>query len=335
MMGKEIPRAVRGLSRISPTVARAMMTGKISGTLEIEIDRWIIEGVGLPGSGRLVAKSHGWRKCSSGTPGQRRKCHVPVREVKGRSQREMKTSPLLSLSGEKPPVGRLQSGHVVQSKPRGERSVIVRPSTSHNHLLSYDRLRRLDTEMDIRDWTSRLKKKFKPGSKKRRPAGLGAESGGERADSASSLVLPLPHVVTGGDHNQEDDGTNSGVQQVHSEDRLPPPDVKLMPTCGGDDDHGGEGGGADGREVSPMHSRPHSDSEVATGGGPCQEGSRADDEKGGQGSLSPSTPPIPRSGGLDNSTRMWFFLVSASDHFFRQCRYFCCSFSWARRTSSR
>ena len=178
---------------------------------------------------------------------------------------------------------------------------------SHNHLLSYDRLRRLDAEMDIRDWSSRLKKKFKPGSKKRRPDRPEAESGGERADSASSLVQPLPHVVTSGGQNQEHDGTNLGVQQVHYEDGLPPPDVKLVPASGGDDDHGGEGRGVYGREVSQRHSRPHSDSEVVMGSGPGREGGGADNEKVGQDHPSSSTPSIPRSGNLDDS--MWVWLV--------------------------
>ena len=149
--------------------------------------------------------------------------------------------------------------------------------------------------MDIRDWSSRLKKKFKPGSKKRRPDRPEADSGGERADSASSLALPPPRVVTGGGRDQEDDGTNLGVQQALSTGGLPPPDVQLVPAGGGDDSHEGEWGGLDGGEVSQMHSRPHVDAGVATGDGPGQEASGTDEEKVERGYLSPSAPSIPCS----------------------------------------
>ena len=166
--------------------------------------------------------------------------------------------------------------------------------SSHNNLLSYNHLRRLDTEMDMQEWSSRLKKKFKPGSKKYKPDRPGAESG---ADSASSLVRPLPHVVTGSGHNQEEDGTSSSVEQVLSTDRLSPLDVEQVAGHGGDNDREGEGGGIDREEVSQKHSR-----EVATGSGPSQEGNGADDESVEQGHPSTSTPLIPRSGRPDGST---------------------------------
>ena len=173
---------------------------------------------------------------------------------------------------------------------------------SHNLLLPYERLRRPDAEMDIRDWSSRLKKKFKPRSKKRRPDRPEAESGGERVDSASSLVPPPSHVVTGSSHNQDDDGTNLGVQQARSEDRLPPSDVEQVSVHRCDDDHEGEEGGVDGGEAGQSHSRPHSDARVAVGDGPGQEASRTDEEKVGQGCPSPSIPLIPLSGKSDGST---------------------------------
>ena len=163
--------------------------------------------------------------------------------------------------------------------------------------------------MDIRDWSSRLKKKFKPRSKKRRPDRPEVESSGERADSASSLVLPPPHVITGGNHDKDDDGTNSGVPRVLSKDRLPPSDVNLESTCEGDDDHEGEGGGIYGGEVSQRHSRPHSDAGVATGDsdGPDQEASGTGGEKVGQGNPSPPPPSIPHSGKPDGGMRLWLF----------------------------
>ena len=172
---------------------------------------------------------------------------------------------------------------------------------SHDHLLLYNRLRRLEAEMDIRDWSSRLKKKFKPGSKNRKPNRPGAESIGESVDSASSLVQPPPHVVTGSSRVQEEDRTKRGVQQVRSNDRLQPPDVEQEPVRGGDNSHEGEGVGVDGGEVSQRHSRPHSDVEGAAGSGPGREGNRADEENLGQGNPSPSTPSILHRGKPDSS----------------------------------
>ena len=145
-----------------------------------------------------------------------------------------------------------------------------------------------------------MKKKFKPGSKKRKPDGPGAESGGERTDSASSLARPPPHVVTSGGNDQGDDGTNSDGQQVYSV--AGPPPVEPVPIRGDYNDHAGEGGGIDGEQVSQRRSR-----DVATGSGPGQEGDGADEERVGQGYPSPSTPPIPHSGKPDGSTCTWLF----------------------------
>ena len=150
--------------------------------------------------------------------------------------------------------------------------------------------------MGIREWPSRLMRKFKPGSKKRKPGRPGDGSGGERADSESSLVRPPLHVVTGGGHNQVDDATNLGVQRVRSNDGPPPPDVELVPVRGGDNEYGGEGGGVDGGEVSRRHSR-----DVATGSGWGQEGNGANEEEVGQGHPSPPTRSIPHGGKPDGS----------------------------------
>ena len=208
------------------------------------------------------------------------------------------------LNGEKceGPVERLQISHVMQSKPPGERSLIAKPSTVAQPPTIIHHLRNLDTEMGIREWPSRLKKKFKLGSKKHKPDGPGAESGGERTDSASSLVRPPPHVVMSGGNNQGDDGTKSDGQQVYSMDGLPPPDVEQVPIRADYNDHEGEGGGIERGEVSQKCSR-----DVATGRGPGQEGDGADEERVGQGHPSPSTPPIPHSGKADDSMCTWLF----------------------------
>ena len=195
------------------------------------------------------------------------------------------------------PVGRLQNGHAAQSKSHEANDLLsLNHLPSHNNLLSYSHLRNLGTEMDIRGWSSRLKKKFKPGNKNRKPDRPGAESGGESVNSASSLAQPLPHVVTGGGHNQVDDATNLGVQRVRSNDGLPPPDVELVPVRGGDNEYEGEGGGVDGGEVSRRHSRG-----VATGSGCGQEGNGANEEEVGQGHPSPPTRSIPHGGKPDGS----------------------------------
>ena len=161
--------------------------------------------------------------------------------------------------------------------------------------------------MDVRGWTSRLKKKFKHPGSKHKPDRTGTESGGESVDPASSLSLPLPHVVTGDGHNQEDGGTNSGRQQICLADSLPPPDVEQVPARGGDDDQQEDGRGVDGGQVSQSYSRLHSDFEVVTGSGSGQEGNGVDEEKVGQGHPSPSTPLIPHSGRPDGGTWPWLF----------------------------
>ena len=75
MTRKEMPRDVPESLKNQPNRGESNSDGKISGVFEIEIDRrGMVGGIGLLGSDRLVAKSHGWRKCSSGTPGQRRGC---------------------------------------------------------------------------------------------------------------------------------------------------------------------------------------------------------------------------------------------------------------------
>ena len=230
---------------------------------------------------RIVQKStHGWYLC-------------------GRTRQKRRV-------GEKSwgPIGRLQNSHVAQSKPRGQRSFIAQPSAVAQPPTITTTCVTSALEMDIRGWSSRLKKKFKPGSKQRKPDGPGVESGGERTDSASSLVRPPPHAVTSSGNNQGDDGINSDGQQVYSVGGLPPPDVERVPIRGGYNNHEGEGGGIGGEEVSQRHSR-----DVATGGGPSQEGDGANDERVGQVCPSPSTQ-IPHSGKPDGSMCTWLFWLS-------------------------
>ena len=173
--------------------------------------------------------------------------------------------------------------------------------------------------MGIREWHSRLKKKLKrSGSNKHKPDRPGTEPGGEIADSASSLVQPPPHVVTGGGPSQGVDGTNPNGQQVYSVDGLPPPDIEQVPVRGGDNDQEGEAGVVDGGEGGQRYSHPHSDAEIATGGGPGQGGNGADEEKFGQGYHSLSTPSIPHGGEPDGGMGMQLFqlliLILSSDN---------------------
>ena len=154
--------------------------------------------------------------------------------------------------------------------------------------------------MDMKGWSSRLKKKFKHPGSKRKPDRTGVESGGKSVDSANSLSQLLPHAVKGGSYNQEDGGTNLDGQQARSTDGLPPTDVsEQVPSRGGDNDQEGEGGGIDGGEASQMYPRTHPEFEVAMGSRLGQGGNGADAEKVEQVHPSPSTPSIPRSGKPD------------------------------------
>jgi len=90
--------------------------------------------------------------------------------------------------------------------------------SSHDHLrnrlLSYNRLCQPDTEMDIRESFSKLKKRFKHQGSKGTPDKTGVDSGAESVDPGGSLSRPVPHVVTCGSHNQGDGGANTDRRRV-------------------------------------------------------------------------------------------------------------------------
>ena len=146
-----------------------------------------------------------------------------------------------------------------------------------SNLQSHTHLRRSDTDMGIRDSFSRLKKKLKHPLTgiKRKSDKTGADSGGERVDSASSLSQLEPSVVTGGSHAKEDRGANADERQVGSTDQ-PPESVQ---TRGSEGDQEGGGVDLDRREASQAHPHPHFDVEVGVGSGPSRKGDGVDGEK--------------------------------------------------------
>ena len=166
-----------------------------------------------------------------------------------------------------------------------------------NHPQSHTHLRQSDTDMGIRDSFSRLKKKFKHPltGKKRKSDKTGADAGGERVDSASSLSRLEPPVVAGGSHAREDNGANAGERQVGSTDQ-PPESVQ---TRGSEGDQEGGDVDFDRRGVSQMDPHPHSDVEVGVGSGPSGKGDGLDGEKVEQVDPSPSALPTSHDGEPD------------------------------------
>jgi len=148
--------------------------------------------------------------------------------------------------------------------------------------------------MDVRESFSRLKKKLKrPGSKLTEPDRTGADSGGERADPASSLSRPVPYVVADGSHNREE-GSNADGCQIRSTDGPTLPDVPdPVPICRSENDRAeGQGLGVAEEEASRIHLGPHSDIRVVVGSLPGREGNGADGGEVGRVHSSPSTPSI-------------------------------------------
>jgi len=125
--------------------------------------------------------------------------------------------------------------------------------------------------MDIRNPFSGLKKRIKHrlGKSKRNPDGIGANAGGERIDSTSSLQHLEPHVVAGESHDQ----VNTVGERVFSTDRPQPDEPESAPT------HGSENGQE--AEAIPRDPRPHSDSEVGVGSGSSREVERFPLDGGG------------------------------------------------------
>jgi hypothetical protein len=130
---------------------------------------------------------------------------------------------------------------------------------------------------------SKLKKKLKPQQpgNKRKPERSGADAGGERVDSTGSLPRPEPHVLSGGDHDQEGSGVNVVEGHVFSTNRPSQPDEpEPVPVRGSEDDREGregdvdahpdveaerEGNGADGKKVEQVHPSPSTPSLVRGG----------------------------------------------------------------------
>jgi len=110
----------------------------------------------------------------------------------------------------------------------------------------------------IRHSLSKTKKKLKQRltGRRRKPDGTGANPGGERVDSTSSLPRPDPHVVAGESHGQGN-STNADGEQVRLTDRPQPEEPESVSTCGGGNDQEGE--------VSQIHPPLHPDSESGMG----------------------------------------------------------------------
>ena len=143
--------------------------------------------------------------------------------------------------------------------------------------------------MDMRGSFSRLKKKLKhPLAKsKRKQDRTEEDASGERVDATGSLPRPEPHVVTGGNRDQEGGGANVVEGQVFSADRSLQPD-EPEPVPGGESENNQGGADIDGRDV-----------EIEVGSGVHRERNVADGEKSERVHLSPSTPSLVRSGKPD------------------------------------
>ena len=171
-----------------------------------------------------------------------------------------------------------------------------------NHPPSHIHLRRSDTDMDIRDSFSRLKKKLKHPltGKKRKRDRAGADAGGERVDPAGSSSRPEPSVVAGGSHHQEDNRANTDERQANLTDQPPQPDEpESVPARGSEGDQEGGDVDFDKRESNQVHPHPHSDVEVEVGSGPSGKGDGVDAEKVERVDPSPSAPPTSHDGEPD------------------------------------
>jgi len=125
--------------------------------------------------------------------------------------------------------------------------------------------------MDIRNPFSGPKKRIKHrlGKNKRNPDGIGANTGGERVDSTSSLPHPEPHVIVGESHDQ----VNTVGEQAFSTDQPRPDEPESAPTHGSETDQEAE--------ITQSHPPPHSDSEIGVGSGSSREVERFPLDSGG------------------------------------------------------
>ena len=138
---------------------------------------------------------------------------------------------------------------------------------------------------DIRHSLSKTKKKLEQRLTGRKPKqdGTGANPGGERADSTSSLPQPEPPIVVDESHDQEGDGANTAGEPVFSTDQSPQPES--VPARGSDNGQEGEEAGADvEEEAGQKDSYLDLHVDVAVGGGHSGELEGV--------YLSPSTPSI-------------------------------------------
>ena len=166
------------------------------------------------------------------------------------------------------------------------------PNHSHepNYLPSHNHLRRRNTDMDVRESFSRLKRTVKHLGRKRKPDRTGAGAGGERVDATKPLPRPESHLMASGG---EWKGAGADGQQDFFADRPPQLDEpEPIPASRSNRDQEGEGVGVDGREVGQMYSRPYQAPEIAVGSGSGREGSDAngkEDRKLCSRSPTPST----------------------------------------------
>jgi len=113
---------------------------------------------------------------------------------------------------------------------------------------------------DMRDSLSKIKKNLKKrlAERKHKPDGTGADIGGERTDSTTSLPQPDPHVVVGGSHDREEDRANAAGEQTFSADSPSQPDGPGSGPAPGSDNGQEEGeADVDGGGANQRYSQSH------------------------------------------------------------------------------
>jgi len=111
---------------------------------------------------------------------------------------------------------------------------------------------------DIRASLSKIKKKFKQRltGRKRKPDGMGANSGEETPDSTSSFPQPEPHAIADESHDLEEDRVDAAGERASSTVRLPQQDrPESVPARGNDNRQEGGEGDIDGGEASQKDSQ--------------------------------------------------------------------------------
>lgn len=153
--------------------------------------------------------------------------------------------------------------------------------------------------MDMRAPFSKLKKKIKHRltGRKSNPDKQGADKA--RLDPTGSPRGPGPHVVAGGSHDQEGDGSDVGGPEVHSTILPPQPDEPGRAPADEVENEEGSEAEIDGGEISQRNSRSFSNVEVVVGSRSSREGDG--EERAGQIYRSPSTLSIPHGGKSDST----------------------------------